>query len=219
MKYKSIFDIIGPVMVGPSSSHTAGAVRLGHMARGIFGKEPAKVDITFYGSFAETYKGHGTDVAVISGVLNMMPDDPAIPNGIALAESRGIDIAIGTSDDPVDFPNTVRIVLSDDASSLDYVGVSIGGGLIEATSINGFDVKIDDENPALLIEYTDKAGMIARITARLAVENINISSMTVSRKARGRGALMVVATDEKVPDDVVDNILKVPGIAHVTPME
>jgi len=219
VKYKSIFDIIGPVMVGPSSSHTAGAVRLGHLARKIFGREPKRVGITFYGSFAETYKGHGTDVAVISGLLDMSPDNPDIPDGIDIARSHGIDMTIGTSDDAVDFPNTVRLSLEDDEGKLDFTGISIGGGMVEATEINGFEVKIDDENPALLIEYIDKAGIIARITARLAVENINISTMTVSRRSRGADALMVISTDQKVPDETVESMMKVPGIAMVTPME
>lgn len=219
MKYRSIFDIIGPVMVGPSSSHTAGAVRLGHMARGIFGHEPTKLHVTFYRSFAETYKGHGTDVAVVSGVLNMMPDDPNIPQGIELANERGIELIIDTSDDPVEMPNTVRLQLSDDKHALDFVGVSIGGGMIEATSINGFEVHIDDENPALLIEYLDQAGIIARVTARLAVERINISQMSVTRKARGSNALMVISTDQKVPDVVVRSIQDVPGIELVITLE
>lgn len=219
MKYKSIFDIIGPVMVGPSSSHTAGAVRLGHLARKIFGREPKQVKITFYGSFAETYKGHGTDVAVISGLLDMAPDNAEIPNGFEIAKAHGLKVSIDTSDDPVEFPNTLRLILEDTDGTLDFTGISIGGGMVEATEINGFEVKIDDENPALLIEYIDKAGVIARITARLAIENINISTMTVSRRARGSDALMVISTDQKVPDETVESMMKVPGIAMVTPME
>lgn len=219
MKFRSIFDIIGPVMVGPSSSHTAGAVRLGFMARNIFGVEPEKIKITFYRSFAETYKGHGTDVAIISGLLNMQPDNPRIPNAFKIAKDRGIAIEITTSDKPVEYPNTVRILLEAGDKTLDYTGVSIGGGIIEVTKINGFEVHMDGENPVLLVEYLDKPGIIARITARLAVESINISGMSVTRRARGSEAMMVISTDSKVPDSIVESMLAVPDIHHVIPVE
>lgn len=128
MEYKSIFDIIGPIMVGPSSSHTAGALEIAKYARQKFGQQPDRVEITLFNSFAKTYKGHGTDVALVGGILNFEPDDLGIPNAIELAEIAGIEISFKTSDRIAQHPNTVTLVLMKDDNLLEVTGISIGGG-------------------------------------------------------------------------------------------
>ena len=128
MEYKSVFDIIGPVMVGPSSSHTAGALEIARYARQKFGEQPEKVEITLYNSFAKTYKGHGTDVALVGGVLNFEADDLNIPNAIEIAEKNGIEIKFHISERIAQHPNTVTLVLVKDNKLLEVTGISIGGG-------------------------------------------------------------------------------------------
>ena len=137
MKYRSVFDIIGPVMVGPSSSHTAGAARIGLMAGKLFGETPTVIHITFYGSFADTYRGHGTDVAIIGGVLGYDTFDDRIPQSIDIAKSKGIKIHFETSEALTDHPNTARVHLTNGVEEFELVGISIGGGTIEITELNG----------------------------------------------------------------------------------
>lgn len=127
MKYRSAFDIIGPVMIGPSSSHTAGAARIGRVARTLFGKQPNKAIISLYGSFAKTYRGHGTDVAVVGGILDFDTDDERIPSSLTIAEEAGMEVTFTIEDTVMDHPNTVKIRLFDEEKELELVGISIGG--------------------------------------------------------------------------------------------
>lgn len=128
MEYTSVFNIIGPIMVGPSSSHTAGALQIAKFARHKFGKQPVYVEITLYNSFAKTYKGHGTDVALVGGILDFDPDDVRIPSALSIAEKANIEVKFVISDEDADHPNTVKLILTDDSGSLEVIGISIGGG-------------------------------------------------------------------------------------------
>ena len=207
MKYRSVFDIIGPVMIGPSSSHTAGAARLGLLARKIFGKEPDRIGIHFYGSFAETYRGHATDVAVIGGILSFDTDDVRIPESIEIASEQGIEVSFIREEAIPVHPNTVRMVLSRGEDTLEVTGISIGGGSVQITQLDGFALKLSGDHPAILILHKDVYGSIASVVNVLAGFQINIGSMEVSRMEKGHNALMVIETDQPVPKDITDHIL------------
>lgn len=215
MKYRSVFDIIGPIMIGPSSSHTAGAARIGKMARLLFGKKPTKAEITFYGSFAQTYQGHGTDVAIVGGLLDFDTFDPRIVNALELAKQEGIEIQVITSDEMVDHPNTARILLMNDGDRLELVGISIGGGKVEVTELNGFELSLSGEYPALLVLHEDRYGMIAAVANLLSKYEINIGKMQVSRKGKGEEALMIIETDQNPPQEVAEEIGRIPYIKKV----
>ncbi|WP_126426140.1 L-serine ammonia-lyase, iron-sulfur-dependent subunit beta [Brevibacillus marinus] len=216
MKYKSVFDIIGPVMVGPSSSHTAGAARIGRVARTIFGREPKRAVITFYGSFAKTYKGHGSDVATVAGILDFATSDLRLKDSLAIAKERGIDVILRTSDELPDHPNTARIQLSDERGSLEIAGVSIGGGKIEIIELNGFPLKLSGNAPTLMVLHEDRYGMIAAVSNVLTKHQINIGHMEVSRRERGDEALMVIEADSPVGAQVVAEIEQIPHIRRVS---
>lgn len=206
MKYRSVFDIIGPVMIGPSSSHTAGAVRIGQVAGSIFGKEPKEVEIHFYGSFAKTYKGHATDVAVVGGVLGFSTDDARVRDAISIAEEKGIKLDFFEEDALVDHPNTVKLVLKADDESMEITGVSIGGGAIQIIELNGFALKLSGESPSLLIFHKDAYGTVATVTAVLTEHRINIGHMEVSRLEKGHTALMVIETDQPVGGEILQEL-------------
>lgn len=218
MKYRSAFDIIGPVMVGPSSSHTAGAVRIGKMARTLFNRKPDKAIISFYGSFAKTYKGHGTDVAVVAGLLDFDTFDQRIPNSLQLASKAGIDIEFIVEDILTDHPNTVRIQLISGEIEQELVGISIGGGTIEITELNSFKLKLSGEHPAILVVHQDQFGMISQVTKILAEHCINIGHMEVSRKEKGQIALMVIEADEAIDEKVITLLEELPNVKQIVRM-
>ncbi len=206
MRFKDVFSIIGPSMIGPSSSHTAGAVRLGRVARQLLGEQPKKVEITLFGSFADTYRGHGTDLALIGGLLDYETDDPRIPVAAEEAEALGVEIAFLTSKDKADHPNTVRFLLSSDTRELSMTGASIGGGNVEIVNVNQFDVKFTAVYPTLVISHHDRPGMIADITALLGRNDINIGFMDLDRKGRDREAMTVIETDVSIPDSLIQEL-------------
>lgn len=206
MRFKDVFSIIGPSMIGPSSSHTAGAVRLGRVARQLLGEQPKKVEITLYGSFADTYRGHGTDLALIGGLLDYETDDPRIPTAAEEAEALGVEIAFLTSKDKADHPNTVRFILTSDTRELSMTGASIGGGNVEIVNVNQFDVKFTAVYPTLVISHHDRPGMIADITALLGRSQINIGFMDLDRKGRDREAMTVIETDVSIPDSLIEEL-------------
>ncbi|KGX93205.1 serine dehydratase subunit beta [Pontibacillus halophilus JSM 076056 = DSM 19796] len=206
MKFKSVFDIIGPVMIGPSSSHTAGAARIGRVARTLFGREPKTVAISLYGSFAKTYKGHGTDVALVGGVLDYDTYDTRISTSLETAKEKGIRVTITEEDAHADHPNTARIRLGDDQGDLELVGISIGGGKAEITELNGFELRLSGSHPAILVMHNDRFGAIASITQVLAKHEINIGHMEVSRKEVGKEALMVIEVDQNIPDALLTEL-------------
>ncbi|MDM5198831.1 L-serine ammonia-lyase, iron-sulfur-dependent subunit beta [Fictibacillus enclensis] len=215
MKYKSVFDIIGPVMIGPSSSHTAGAARIGRVARDLFGRKPDYAHISFYGSFAKTYRGHGTDVAIVGGILDFDTFDTRIVDALSLAKEQNIEIKMTEEDAITDHPNTARIVLGDEHGKIELVGISIGGGKIEITELNGFDLQLSGEHPALLIVHNDRYGAIAGVANVLAKHQINIGHMRVSRKEKGQEALMIIEVDQNVHQVLVEEIEALPIVQQV----
>jgi L-serine dehydratase len=216
LKYKSVFDIIGPIMIGPSSSHTAGAARIGRVARSIFGREPKWASISLYGSFAQTYKGHGTDVAIIGGILDFDTDDERIIKAIDIATEKGMKISFVEEDAITDHPNTARVFIGDDQGELELVGISIGGGKIEIIELNGFELKLSGHHPAILVVHNDRFGAIANVASVLAKHEINIGHMEVSRKEVGKLALMTIEVDHNIEDYVLSEIEQLPNILRVT---
>jgi L-serine dehydratase len=206
MRFKDVFSIIGPSMIGPSSSHTAGAVRLGRVVRQLLGEQPTKAEITLYGSFADTYRGHGTDLALIGGLLDFETDDPRIPDAAEVAEAQGVEIAFLTSKDKADHPNTVKFTISSGTKEVSMIGASIGGGNVEIVNVNQFDVKFTAVYPTLIISHHDRPGMIADITTLLGRNQINIGFMDLDRKGRGREAMTVIETDVSVPDALIEEM-------------
>lgn len=206
MRYKSVFDIIGPIMIGPSSSHTAGAVQIGRVAREMFGYQPEKIRIQFYGSFAETFRGHATDVAVIGGILDFRANDERIPNAIEIAKDMGIEIEFIKEEEVPRHPNTVKITLTKGEESFTTTGTSVGGGAIQIVEVDGFEIKLTGENPSLLVFHEDQFGTIASVSLVMTKHQLNISHMEVSRKKQGSTALMVIETDQPVPEQVIKEI-------------
>lgn len=218
MKYRSVFDIIGPVMVGPSSSHTAGAARIGLMAGKLFGETPTVIHITFYGSFADTYRGHGTDIAIIGGVLGYDTFDDRIPQSIDIAKSKGIEIHFETSEALTDHPNTARVHLTNGVEEFELVGISIGGGTIEITELNGVPLRLSGGGPALVVLHHDRFGAIAAVTSILADYEINIGHMEVSRHEKGKQALMAIEIDDRITAEVLEEIDRLPQVERAVMM-
>lgn len=203
----SVFDIIGPVMIGPSSSHTAGAARLAKMARLIFRTEPKRVTMNLYGSFAKTYKGHGTDRALLAGLLGLDADSECIPTAKEEADKIGLEYEFVECEEDMGHPNVVTFIMeATDRQTMKITGRSLGGGLICITNIDGMDVEITGEEFTLMTFHLDKPGVIARVTKILGDKDINISSMKVFRKQKYVDAVMLIHTDSVVPDDVLDEI-------------
>lgn len=194
---RGVFDIVGPVMIGPSSSHTAGAVRLGLMARAILGEEPVRAGIQLTGSFARTYRGHGTDKALAAGILGFLPDDDRIREALDLAPSLGLELAFQKVDMPNVPPNTAVLHLTGAEGRVVQVqGSSIGGGNIRITGIDRFAVELTGELPALITIHLDRPGVMMQVTSILANEGLNIAFMRLSRQRRGELAMMILELDE-----------------------
>ena len=211
-----VFDIIGPVMIGPSSSHTAGAARIGLMARKILHDEPAAATLTVYGSFAKTYKGHGTDKALVAGLLGFSADDTRLRKSFELAAKAGLQITLQRSDAEVNHPNTVRIAMTGKhGAQAEVLGVSLGGGKIEIREINGFDVSLSGEEHTLITLHHDQPGIIAQATTILAIGHINVSNMKVFRSGKHADAVMIVCTDSPVPEEIINLIRNISAIKSV----
>ncbi|AYC29205.1 L-serine ammonia-lyase, iron-sulfur-dependent subunit beta [Paenisporosarcina cavernae] len=216
MKYKSVFDIIGPVMIGPSSSHTAGAARIGLVTRELFGRQPEWARIHLYGSFAETYKGHGTDVAIVGGLLGFDTFDDRIRTAFELADAAGLRYEFIPESGNTEHPNTARVVIGDGQSEMELIGISIGGGKIEISELNGFPLRLSGNHSAILVVHEDQPGSIAKVATCLADQNINIGHMEVSRKEQGKMALMVIEVDDPIEESILEQIAMLPHIQQVT---
>ncbi|MCR2807434.1 L-serine ammonia-lyase, iron-sulfur-dependent subunit beta [Paenibacillus soyae] len=220
MRFKDVFSIIGPAMVGPSSSHTAGAARIGRAARQLLGDgeaaNPVEALITFYGSFAATYAGHGTDVAIVGGILDFATDDPRIPDALNLAEQAGMSVTFREGKGLYPHPNTARVRLkTSSGQTLEAVGISIGGGNIEIVEINGFRAKMTGVYKALAIFHADTPGVIAEITGRLREEHSNIGYMSVDRKSRSGDALTVIELDTDITEELLTKLAACPSVQSV----
>lgn len=215
MAHIGLFDIVGPIMVGPSSSHTAGAVRLGLAAGRILGENVERAQIFLHGSFAATYWGHRTDVAIIAGLLGMGMADPKIPQAFEFAEQAGLEYSFQSTDLGDVHPNSVRLKVWGSQGTVDLIGASIGGGRINIYSIDGFDVSVDGSYSVLMTRHRDEPGVIAEITRVLAHHHINIAFLDVSRKVRGSDALLIAETDDPLPREAVDHVSQLHGVMTV----
>lgn len=213
----NIFDMMGPVMVGPSSSHTAGAARIGNMGRTLLGEEVARADIGLHGSFAETGFGHGTDRALLAGLLGMKPDDLRIPNAYEEANRAGMAYSFRTVELRDAHPNTALLELTGKSGKqLTLQASSIGGGAIVVNKIDGIDVNFTGDFNTLIIRNQDESGSVAAITSILSQVHINVANMSVNRHRRGGDALMVIETDQHIKPRQVEFLSELPGILSVT---
>lgn len=213
----NIFDMMGPVMVGPSSSHTAGAARIGNMGRTLLGEEVARADIGLYGSFAETGYGHGTDRALLAGLLGMKQDDLRIPNAYEEANRAGMAYSFRTVELRDAHPNTALLELTGKSGKqLTLQASSIGGGAIVVNKIDGIDVNFTGDFNTLIVRNQDESGSVAAITSILSQVHINVANMSVNRHRRGGDALMVIETDQHIKPRQVEFLSELPGILSVT---
>lgn len=213
----NIFDMMGPVMVGPSSSHTAGAARIGNMGRTLLGEEVARADIGLYGSFAETGYGHGTDRALLAGLLGMKPDDLRIPNAYEEANRACMAYSFRTVELRDAHPNTALLELTGKSGKkLTLQASSIGGGAIVVNKIDGIDVNFTGDFNTLIVRNQDESGSVAAITSILSQVHINVANMSVNRHRRGGDALMVIETDQHIKPRQVEFLSELPGILSVT---
>ncbi len=212
----SVFDMIGPVMIGPSSSHTAGVVRIGRVARKILGKQPESAEIIFYNSFARTYEGHGSDRAIIAGLMDFKTDDNRIKNAFDHAKEGGFTFkfrSVGNANTM--HPNTVKVVVSHGERTVEVIGESRGGGVIKITGVNGFNVGFNANITTMIIMAGDKKGAIAFIATILANDECNIASMSVNRKGKNDRACHVIEMDSKPPQVTVDYLKHLTWINEV----
>lgn len=198
MKYNSVFEIIGPVMVGPSSSHTAGAVRIGNMVRQLLGEAPVAVEFWLMGSFAETYRGHGTDVALVAGVLGLSTADQDVPRAEELAKEAGLVYSFQPANLGFYHPNTVKVVAKGATRSLRLTASSLGGGKAEVQELDGLSVRFTGERPTLVFYHSDLKGFLAKVCAILNQSGYNLSRLNLERWSTGGRAITVVEVDEPI---------------------
>lgn len=212
-----LFDILGPVMVGPSSSHTAGAVRIGLTARKLLGDRPVHAGILLHGSFALTGHGHGTDCALIAGLLGMQPDDLRIPESFAVAAEQGLTFTFQNVQMRNAHPNTARLKLTGaNGRALDIVAESVGGGRIRIRSIDGIETNFSGEHNTLIVHNQDAPGHVAAVTAALMQRHVNIATMQLYRDEQGGYAVMILECDQPIPKDIEQWLSHIEGIQKIT---
>ena len=213
----NIFDIIGPIMIGPSSSHTAGAVRIGRVANKLIdNRKLVRVEITLSGSFAQTYKGHGTDRALLAGIMGYHSYSPEIRDALEIAKRQGIDYTFLRQDIKGAHPNTARIrFCTEDGAEGTVQGASVGGGNILVNRIDGMDVHFTGDNNTIIVTHRDKPGVIAAVTRVMHWQyaDLNISSFHLTRESKGGSAIMTIEVDSVPPEELIDRIRE---IEHVT---
>ncbi len=212
----NIFDIMGPIMVGPSSSHTAGAVRIGRIVRNLLGTMPIGISLLLHGSFAATGAGHGTDKALVAGLLGLAPDDPNIPRAFQLAEEAGVALSIGSIELKGAHPNTVIVKVMDATGRrLEVNASSLGGGRVRVNAIDGLEAAFTGDYPTLIIRNADRPGQVESVAALLSQHGVNIATMQLYRDRKGGLAVMVIESDQPVPAQVVERLRGLPGIVRV----
>jgi L-serine dehydratase len=211
----SLLDIIGPVMVGPSSSHTAGACRLGLLARCLVGGTPERARVELHGSFARTGEGHGTDKAIVGGLLGFRPDDERLRDALGIAEREGLDYRFEKTtlgEESEVHPNTVRISLDRGDRNAVMIGSSLGAGRVLVTEIDGYPVEVTGNYHTIVLVAEDVRGSVARIATLLADDAINIATLRLTRKERGGDAFMVIEVDDRPDEAVRDHIRALPWV-------
>lgn len=213
----NLFDILGPVMVGPSSSHTAGAVRLGRIARRLLGEgTPCSANITLFGSFAATGCGHGTDRALIAGLLGFQPDDERIAGSFGWAEKAGLSFSFATSHVGGEHPNTARVdLVGRSGKTLSMIGSSLGGGRIMVVEMNGLRANFSGDLPTLIVQNIDQPGHVNEVTGMLTERGINIATMQLYRDHPGGNAVMIIEMDKPASKAIVESLSKAEGIKRV----
>ena len=213
----NVFDILGPVMIGPSSSHTAGAARIGRVTLALLGAPAVRADILLHGSFAKTYRGHGTDRALMGGMLGFETDDLRIRDSLALAKKAGIDYTFTISEETDGIhPNTADMdILGTKGERLFVRGESLGGGKVKIVKLNNISVDFTGEYSTLIVSQTDKPGVVAHITKVLSEAGVNIAFMRLFREEKGAAAYTVVESDEKIPEDIPEKIRENPLVSHI----
>ncbi|MBE7702976.1 MAG: L-serine ammonia-lyase, iron-sulfur-dependent, subunit beta [Cyanobacteria bacterium SIG28] len=219
MKKKTLFDVIGPIIIGPSSSHTAGAARLGYLAGKIYGELPKKIHFKLYNSFAKTGKGHGTDKGLLGGVIGLSVDNPQIRNVFELAKQSNIDFSFEFLENFSRHPNSVDFIFDGNNGKMEISGASLGGGDVIIDAINGYKFNINGNYPTLLLIYKDKPGMIYNVTVLIQKQNINIASMNCQRKARGEEASMAIYLDSPLNEETLKELSKIDEIYFIRSLE
>ena len=212
----SVFDMIGPIMIGPSSSHTAGVVRIARAAIRVLGGLPEEADITFYNSFARTYEGHGSDRAILGGLMDFKTDDPRIKTALELASEKGLKYkfkSIGNSS--IHHPNTIKLILKKGEKSVEVVGESLGGGVINIAEVDGFTANFSAQMHTLIIKAEDISGAIAFISSVIAQEKANIATMSVSRKGKNDMACHVIEMDSGIQAITTQYLQSLPWIKQL----
>lgn len=216
MPNMGIFDVLGPIMIGPSSSHTAGAARLGKIAKTIVNKPIKEVTFLLHGSFKETYKGHGTDRALVAGILGMQPNDWKLKDSMDIAKEQGISLKFLPCDLGQAHPNTVKFLITDcDDAEWEIAGSSIGGGMVEINEINGNKVKITGQNPTIITSHDDVPGTVSKISTLLYTHKINIASMNLIRSQKGKDATMTLEIDNTATENIVKQLVALEGVNNV----
>ena len=221
MMTTSAFEILGPVMVGPSSSHTAGALRIAAVARSLAPGRVARVRFTLYNSFSRTYHGHGTDRALVAGMLGLAPDDVRVRDSFDLARAEGMDFSfVEAGDEPDLHPNSVRIgMLCESGTSIEVRGESLGGGRVRLSALNGVEVEITGDYPTLFVGHLDRPGVLAALTGALSRADANIAAMHTYRTSRGGDAYTVFETDQRVDAGLLDEIRAIGSVSEAAVVE
>ena len=213
----NLLDIIGPIMVGPSSSHTAGAVKIGLVSRKLMVEKVVKADIYFHGSFLATGKGHGTDKAVVAGLLGIAVDDSRVPFSFEIAKQEGLDFKITGIDLGDAHPNTVKLNLTGESGKqIEIIAASIGGGQIEVCEIDGLSASFGGNYPTIIVNHKDIPGRVTEVTSRLSENGVNIATMKLYRTVRGGDAVMIIECDHEVPVPIIKSLEALEGIIKVT---
>lgn len=213
----NIFEILGPVMVGPSSSHTAGAVRIGYVCRKLMGEKIMTADIGLYGSFLLTGKGHGTPQAIVAGLLGMTPDDAKIPNSFEIANAQGLKFTIGEAKLKEAHPNSVLLKLTGESGKeLEVIGESLGGSIINIAQIDGLPANISGDYPTLIASNMDVPGMVAKVSKVLFNAKINIAQMHLYRASRGKNSVLIAECDQEIESKTLNDIRDLDGIMKVS---
>lgn len=213
----NIFEILGPVMVGPSSSHTAGAVRIGYVCRKLMGEKIVTADIELYGSFLLTGKGHGTPQAIVAGLLGMTPDDARIPDSFEIAKVQGLKFTIGEAKLKEAHPNSVLLKLTGESGKeLEVIGESLGGSIINIAQIDGLPANISGDYPTLIASNMDVPGMVAKVSKVLFEAKINIAQMHLYRASRGKNSVLIAECDQEIENKTLNNIRDLDGIMKVS---
>ena len=218
MKKSTLFDIISPVMIGPSSSHTAGAVRLGLLAKNIYKTTPKKVIFRLYNSYAHTGKGHGTEKGLLAGVLGLSVDDRRIKNIFESDIAKEIDYSFEYYDNFKYHPNAVEMIF-DGENKMFIAGESVGAGEVVIRKIDDFNVKLTGKYNTLILVYKDMPGMISQVTSILQSKNINIASLICDRNAKGKEASMIISIDGNIDSSVVETVEEIPEVYFVSYVE